>query len=304
MARLKVAQDMTVQAKLRPLDNTVPKLELKTLAIYGKGLDIRNLDDIKLQVEHTVKTLDAKNVEATFTYGTETTPQKLDVKVDKKRLDDGETVVMLNVPPVEGLYQAWNQKVKITRKEPPAQGGDIPGKCEVEAIEVALITLKGRNISLEDYTPLENFKGENSGPYAAKDAKTAYAAVRVKVKKPNDGDYEVSVTNTNTYMEPVKLVRGTDKDIEYLVHDGGDIVTNVREHSKGLILSKGSNILEIKVKSPDGSKEGTYVVALNYDGGPDQSKKKIIAGVYCPAQRRPLEGEKPDFVWAIRVAGW
>jgi len=30
----------------------------------------------------------------------------------------------------------------------------------------------------------------------------------------------------------------------------------------------------------------------------------MLDGIYCPAQRKPLEGEKPDFVYLIAIAGW
>jgi len=181
---------------------------------------------------------------------------------------------------------------------PPSTQDDIPEKVRVDGIEVALLTAKvvDYQYKLEDYALLENFNSKSSGPYTAVDAKTAYVAMRVKVEKPSNGDYEVKVNNKTTYIEPKSFSRGTGKEASYLVF-------------RKVTLSKGHNILEITVKSPDGTQTGTYTVIVKYDGGPDPVKlpmkdRRMIRGVYCPAQRRPLAGEKPDFVWLIGIAGW
>lgn len=299
VARCKAVSNLTVQANLTTTND--PALKLESLDVYHKNVDIANLNDVQIEVENTIKTLDVSDVFATFTYGAQTTPQEIRVKFDKKHLGEVETVVMLNVPPLKGKYKAWNQTIKIKRKE-PSTVNDIPGKCEIEGIEVALLTYKysGSNrYVLEDYIPCDNFKPDVSGLYTAKDAKTAYVDVRVKsTKKHHNGDYKVEITNRTTYIAPVELQRGK-KNPEYIALQGNKLIA----------LSKGLNILDIKVKSPDGTQEGTYSVALKYDGGPNQAKlevnkRRMLPGVYCPAQRKPLAGEKPDFVWMMGVAGW
>ena len=294
MARLKVIQDVTVTAVLKSSKD--PSLKLNSLKMYHKDVTITNPDDIKVEVENFVKTLSSSDVEATFTYGIHTTPEEIKVKVDKAILEDGDTLVKLSVPPVEGKYKYWNQMVKITRKE-AGTPNDIPEECKVDAIEVALRTAKVVNnqYKLEDFVLLDNFRSDSSGPYTAADAKTAYVSVRVKAEKPSTGDYYVQLTNRTTYIAAQTLQRGTGKDASYFI-------------TGRAILSKGYNILDVKVKNPNGT-IGTYTIMIKYDGGPDplkleMKKRKMLPGIYCPAQRKPLEGEAPDYVWMICMTGW
>ena len=295
VARLKVSQDVTVQARLKT--TTDPELKLHSLKMYHKDVNITNLSDVKIEVENYVKEVNPNNVEATFTYGTQTTPKKIDVKLDKNQLGDGETVVRLSVLPLAGSYRYWSQEVKITRKAAP-EPEHIHPDARVETIEVALLTSKKASgqYKYEDYALVNGFEADSSGPYTAKDAKTAYIAVRVKVEKPSGLDYKIELTNTTTYMSPMKFSRGSAENASYFI-------------LKKVPLSKGYNILEIKVKSPDNTEEGKYTVTLKYDGGPDPSTLKMternrLPGVYCAAQRKPLEGESPDYIWMIGIAGW
>lgn len=294
-AKLKVSRKVTAIAKLKR--STDPKLVLDSLSMYKKGVGITNLNDVKVEVENFVKTLDSSDVVAKFTYGTQTMPKEITVKVDKHTLNEGENSVKLSVPPLEGSYGPWAQMVKITRKATPEQE-DIHEKVQLNAIEVALLTTKlhAGQYKYDEYAPVEKFNPEVAGPYMAKeDAKTAYVAIRVKKEKPESGDYEVKLTNTTSYIKTASFSRSAT-DPAYLV-------------LKKIALSKGHNILEIEVKSPDGAKTGKYVVVVKYDGGPDpvkleMSKRKMLPGVYCPAQRKPLEGETPDYMWVICFAGW
>ena len=294
-AKLKVSRKVTAIAKLKR--STDPKLVLDSLSVHKKDVRISNLNDVKVEVENFIKTLDSGDVVAKFTYGTQTTPQEITVKVNKHTLDEGENSVKLSVPPLEGSYGPWVQMVKITRKVVPEQD-EIHEKVQLDAIEVALLTtkLQAGQYKYDEYVPVENFKPEVAGPHMAKeDAKTAYVAIRVKKEKPGTGDYEVKLTNTTSYLKTASFSRSAQEPA-YLV-------------LKKIALSKGHNILEIEVKSPDGTKTGKYVVVVKYDGGPDptkveMSKRKMLPGVYCPTQRKPLEGETPDYIWFIAIAGW
>ena len=63
-------------------------------------------------------------------------------------------------------------------------------------------------------------------------------------------------------MSPMKFSRGSAENASYFI-------------LKKIPLSKGHNILEIKVKSPDNTEEGKYTVTVKYDGGPDPSTLKM-----------------------------
>lgn len=292
VARLKVSKSVRVTANLK--ETTDPKLVLKSLAIHHKDVVITNLDDVRVEVENFVRTLHSNDVVATFTYEKQKKPAEIKVKVDKNDLDEGDTVVRLNVPPVEGRYATWNQKVTISRKTAPAPNY-VESDLRVEAIEVSLLNEKKK---YEDYIAVENFNPEESGHYViSKDAKTAYVAVRVKLEKPDGDDYSIKASNATTYMKPTGFSRLTGENASYL-------------ERKNIALSKGCNVLEIKVENPSGTSKATYTVVVKYDGGPDPldiatvKARKILPGFYCPAPRKPFEGESPDFVWLIGIAGW
>lgn len=292
VARLKVSESVTARAVLKA--TTDPELELKSLKIYGEGVDISNLDYVKTEVENYVQTLDSDNIVAEFKYGT-VGPKEIKVNVDKKTLDEGETEVRLSVQPLAGTYRYWSQIVHVIRK--PAKEPDfIQPEVRLEGIDVAILTPRkqGGKFKYEEYAPVKEFNAEASGPYMAPaDAKTAYVALRAKVQKPASGnDYHIELTNTTTYIKPTKFSRISTS---YL------IINDV-------VLSKGTNILELKVKSPTSPTTGTYTVTVNYDGGPDPTtlpelQRNILPGVYCAAQRKPLKGEKPDYIWMIGISG-
>lgn len=288
--RLKVSQDVMVEAKLK--DTSDPSLELKSLRMYNKDVELTNSNDVKVEVENFVQTLDSDDVVAKFTYGTHTIPEEIEVKIDKNRLGDDSTFVNLSVPAVEGSYKPWNQQVKITRKTAP-EPGYIPEEVRLSGIEVALLTKKKK---YENYVSVRDFISTSSGPYlATEDAKTAYVAIRVKAEKPFSGDYRIELNNKTAYIETRKFSRGSNEESSYLI-------------LKDIALSKGHNVLEISVKSPVSDETRVYTVIVKYDGGPDpltleMEKRNVLAGVYCPAQRKPLEGESPDFVWMICISG-
>ena len=296
VARLKVSESVTAKAVLKA--TTDPVLELKSLQIYGEDVDISNLSYVKTEVENYVQTLDSTNIVAKFKYGT-VGPKKIEVNVDKKTLDEEETEVRLSVQPLAGTYRYWSQIVHVIRK--PAKEPDfIQPEVRLEGIDVAILTPRkqGGKFKYEEYAPVKEFNAEASGPYMAPaDAKTAYVALRAKVQKPASGnDYSIELTNTTTYIKPTKFSRGSDENASYL------IINDV-------VLSKGTNILELKVQSPTSPTTGTYTVTVNYDGGPDPTtlpelQRNILHGVYCAAQRKPLKGEAPDYIWLISIAGW
>lgn len=297
-ARLKVVKNESVFVSLKTNESEDPELRLLELNIYNKLVDISDLENIKVEVEDFIETLSSNDITGIFNYGTHRQPEEISVKVDKDRLAKGETLVRLSVPPVEKKYKFWTQLVKITRKEAPEKD-DIFQQAQVEAIEVALLPAKkkGGRYTYEDYVALGNFVSEKPGPYKAQDALTAYVAVRVKKEKPESGnDYDISLENKSTYLPSKKLVRGKGNEASYL-------------ELKEVVLAKGYNTLEITVKSPDGSQVGVYTVTVEYDGGPELlelplAKRKMLPGVYCPAQRRHAPGETPDYVWFIGIAGW
>ncbi len=195
-----------------------------------------------------------------------------------------------------------SKNTKVTAKLKKIKGEDtelIPPELRLEAIEVALIGEKNGGAILEDFKLLSDFKGDKAGPYETEEAaKTAYITLKMKIARPANGDFSIRVANKTTYIEPVAFSRSSEGDINYF-ENFNDLI----------ILSKGRNILEVKIKSPDNSKECTYTVIVKYDGGPDPlalefENRKIIPGIYCPAQRKPLNGESPDLVWMIVIAGW
>lgn len=292
MAKLTVSKDEIVTAKVKKLD---PDLVLSSLNMYERDVDISNLDDVKIDVENIVSTLDSNDVVAMFTYGTQTTPEQIKVDVDKANLDVGENIVTLSVQAVKGKYKAKEQKVKIIRKEKPQTTDAVPAEARLEAIEIAIVREKGGKAKLEEFQPLKDFKSDSAGPYEMQEAKTAYIELKAKVAKPASGDdFSVRVVNTTTYIDPAIFSRSAD----------GSYFNKER-----ITLSKGYNILEVRVKSPDKTKEGVYTVVVKYAGGPDPlalkpGKRSIIPGIYCPAQRKPLAGEVPDLVWMIAIAGW
>lgn len=296
MAHLKVSQDVTVNAVLKQINDPAP--ELKSLKMYGKDLNITDLSDVKVEVENYIQTLSSDDVEAKFTYGTHTTPEPIKVTVNKNRLNSGDTVVKLSVSPVEGSYGYWNQAVTITRKDNP-NPTYVPPEVQLQAIEVARLSTKksGGNYKYEDYVPVEGFVASKAGPFVAKDAKTAYVALKVKMDQyPTSTDCHIELTNKTTYIEAREFSRGANND------------NNKYFFLKEIALSKGLNILEIKVKSPDSEEEAVYTVTLKYDGGPDpvtlnMAERKMLPGVYCAAQRKPLDGEKPDYIWMIGISG-
>lgn len=292
IARLKVTKDTKVVAKLKKKD---PNLVLSSLKIHNKDVDVSNPSALKVEVENYAKTLKYSDVQATFTYGKVTTPEAIKVEVDKDTLLEGKTLVKLSVPALKGKYQAWTKDVEIERKVAPAPQNPIPQEINLEAIEVALVAPKDNTYEIKDYVPVKDFSATNSGPYTAQDAQTAYIMLKPKATKPTDGDYVIKLTNTTTYTPPITFSRKSATDPYF--------------EAKMITLSKGYNILELEVKNHDGTKQGVYTVVLKYDGGPDplaveMQARKMLKGIYCPAQRKPLEGETPDYMWVICFAGW
>ena len=293
MANLTVSKNATVTAKLKAKVDS--DLTLASLRIHHKDVDISNLSELKVEVENFVKSLNSSDIVAMFTYGEEKIPKEIIVKVDKEALDEGETLISLNIPALIGSYKAWERQVKITRRPAP-QPKAIPNIIKIESIEVSLLAWENGKYKYGDYVPVENFNSTNAGPYTAQEAKTTYVAVRLKAEKPAGGDYSIELANKTTYLEPMSFSRATGENEAYFL-------------PVKVILSKGYNVLELKVKTPDGTKEGVYTILVKYSGGPNPlakplEKRKIIDGVYCPVQRKPLEGETSDFVYLISMAGW
>lgn len=296
IATLKVSKDTTVTAKLKT-KSTDPILNLDSLIIHNKTVNISNLANVKLEVENFVKELNSTDILGMFTYGKSRIPKEIKVEVDKNALNEGDTLVNLSVPALEGSYTEWEQKVTITRKVAGISNA-IPQEINVNSIELALLTARIANgkYQYENFVALENFSSNNAGPYTAQDAKTAYVAMKVKAEKPASGDYSIEVTNKTTYLSPISCSRAITGDDSYF-------------EPMVITLSQGYNVLELKVKTPDGTKEGVYTILVKYSGGPNPldkplEKRKMIDGVYCPVQRKPLEGEKPDFVYLVSMAGW
>lgn len=180
---------------------------------------------------------------------------------------------------------------------------DAPGKkqpgvteTELETIEVALVSEKKGKPVIAEFKSLEGFNSGKYGPYTMEEAKTAYIELKMKVGKPSTGDFTIEAVNKTTYIPPVSFSRKTGDQDGYFKQNR-------------ITLSKGSNTIEVKVTSPDGSKEGVYTIIVQYGGGPDPSaiemeKRNIIPGIYCPTQRKPLDGENIEYVWLICIAGW
>lgn len=295
IAHLKVSKNAKVVAKLKP--KVDPDLNLASLCIHNKDVEISKLNELKVEVENFVKTLSPTDIVATFTYGDDVTPKEIIVSIDKNVLNDAATLVNLSVPALMGSYKAWDGQVKIIKK-PASNPNIIPNEIKLDGIEVALFSPKKVNgqYKLEPYIPIEDFSFSNAGPYTAQEAKTAYIAVMLKAEKPASGDYSIELSNKTTYIEPISFSRNTEGDLSYFI-------------PRKVTLSKGYNVLEIKVKSPDDTKEGVYTLIVKYAGEPNQldkpiKERKMLDGIYCPAQRKPLQGERADYVYLIAIAGW
>ncbi len=164
-------------------------------------------------------------------------------------------------------------------------------KLKASSIQLAYINERGRT---EEFNNVQNFEPNKTGPYnASENAKTAYVALKVEIDKEDNGDCIVSVTNTNTYESPIRLFnRGTD------------FFTS----KQNVVLAKGSNKIDINIRSRDGSSK-TYSIIVNYEGGPGEESTKIIPGIYCPTMRKLSQeekdaGAKDESLWLIFIAGW
>ena len=177
-----------------------------------------------------------------------------------------------------------------------------PSLLNIEKMEFAFIR---ENATEEDYASLPAFNVNKAEPYEIReDAKTAYIAFKVTVDKETlkidreiNKPYSVTVENKNAYINAVNLRKG-----------GG---ANERIATGRIALAKGKNKLEITAKSGDQKIIKTYTVIVNYKGGPDFSNPKapkpktLIKGIYCPAQRKPEEGETETepYLWLISIGG-
>jgi len=289
-AKVKIFKDTTVTAKLK-IRTPDPDLVLSSLSIFDKGLDISNLNDIKTEVEYVFADLAPNNVVAMFTYGDSKKPTKIDVSVDKEKLEVGNNTIKLSVEGSFGNYKKWEQEVKINRKD--GGNSDVPNELKLDAIEFSTVIEKDGRPKGKPYKLVNNFESGKRGPYTIDEAQTAYIDIKVKAAKPSSGDISVELTNTTTYISPVTLSRNASNENYF--------------NPKRVALSKGYNIIEIKVEAS--GKDTTYEVVVYYAGGPDPNtlpmqKRKIIPGVYCPIQRKELEGEVEDKVWLILIAGW
>jgi len=270
------------------------KVTCDSLVVCNKKVDIQDVENMKVEVDNVVDYIEAKDIIAMFFYkDDQEVPEALPIQVDRDKLDLGENVVNIEVEEVEGVHKGWKGKITIDRKNASVQE-PISSNIRVSEIGTFLVDEKRK---YGDVIILENFDSQNAGPYRMKDAKTAYCAIRVKLEKPSaTDDYEVYFENKNTYTPIYKAKRMEGENFDYFV-------------SSGIVLSKGFNILEVTVKTPDKKDVGVYKVVTKYAGGPDQSglnakKRKMLPGWYCPANRRPLDGELPDYVWGIGIAGY
>ena len=177
---------------------------------------------------------------------------------------------------------------------------DVQSKIKIENVEIALINKSNKK---EEFKKLRNFSVDNEGPYSAEEAETAYVTLQVTAKKPASSDYSISVVNTNTYEQTLSFDR-----------DSAD-PQNLFVLGKNIALAKGKNNLELTVVSSDRTVSKKYKIVVNYDGGQDYSDPKantptkLIPGIYCPAQRKSIEGETEEdgkaepFLWVISIAG-
>lgn len=193
------------------------------------------------------------------------------------------------------LFSCKNpNKNNVTENDVPKYGAN---EATLEAIEVALVGEKKGKPKVEEFKLLEGFDSGKYGPYTMEAAKTAYIEVKMKVGKASGGDFAIEAVNKTTYVAPVTFQRKAGDKNGYFKQNR-------------ITLSKGTNTIEVKVKSPDGSKEVMYTINVQYVGGPDPTTvadvkdRNIIPGIYCPTQRKPLDGEKPEYVWLMCVAGW
>ena len=175
--------------------------------------------------------------------------------------------------------------------------GNSVSEVKLEPIEVALVDQKKGNPLVKEFKLLEGFDSGKYGPYTMEAAKTAYIEVKMKVGKASTGNFTIEAVNKTTYLPPVQFQRKTGDQNGYFKQNR-------------ITLSKGDNTIEVKLKDSDKGKEFVYTIMVQYGGGPDPTTvakvedRKIIPGIYCPTQRKPLDGEKPEFVWLMCIAGW
>lgn len=94
-----------------------PELKLTELKIHTKDVNRPATGDWTVTVPAATTKVEASNVEAKFTYGSVTTPEKLEVTVSPEALQaTGETEITLTVAPVSGKYKGWSHKVKVTKE--------------------------------------------------------------------------------------------------------------------------------------------------------------------------------------------
>lgn len=163
----------------------------------------------------------------------------------------------------------------------------IPGpdsNPRLSLIHTASVNNKGET---GKYVTVKNFDGEGKEIFeAGHEAETAYIDIKLQTEvsaSPNY-DFSISMQNENTFEPPVTLERGKDTESGFFFGK--------------MVLSEGSNLISIKVSSIDLTQDKTYKITINYSGG-SKSTEEIISGIYCPAQRKPSEGEKPEYVWVI-----
>lgn len=290
-ATLIVEKNTSVLAIIKGKDEKAPTI--KSLRIYGKNVDVDELDDANIEVENFVKTLTSYDIVATFSlHGV---LQEFPLTADKANLDVGANIVTVTLAPLVGQYIGWKGKVKITRKG-AEQAKTLDSDVTLEALEVALVGVKDGRANIEAFNAVNGFNASSSGYYEIEDAKTAYVALKMKKAKPASGDFSIELTNKTAYEAPVVFERNTTGDQSYF-------------GEKKIALSQGYNVLEVKVSNSDKSKTGVYTLVVKYNGGPNPltiplAQRKTLPGVYCPAQRKPLEGESPDLIWLMAIAGF
>lgn len=137
------------------------------------------------------------------------------------------------------------------------------------------------------YVTVKNFDSEGWATFeAGHEAETAYIDIKLQTEVSASAEYDLSISmeNENTFELPVKLERGKDSESDFFFGR--------------MILSEGSNLISIKVSSIDLTQDKTYKITINYNGGSKRTEE-IISGIYCSAQRKPSEGETPEYIWVI-----
>lgn len=204
------------------------QLTLKTLTIHGK-----DAKSGQVTVDNSKMTVEAKDVEANFTYGN---PAKnlskptIVVKGGKVTLQEGKPVdVELSVPAVKGKYDAWKQVIKVTRATKPQGDEGCTVAVSVDPSDKGTLTVTAAEDVTGAITATTKIKSGkkvtlklvvSATDYAFDAWETTPATLQV-TKGTAEGEYTFSMPSENVTVKAKLKTKGsttpTGKKVTYKV---------------------------------------------------------------------------------------